>query len=191
MPFPPLRYAHVVKTTQRQRRVRVRPRVVYGTLAALQQVLAGCGWQSTTAFSERLHLGVRQHRAASGRRSSTLCKSADGLGQQLVLFHVYAPFVLPHASVRQPLLVAEPTYGMGSPTRWRPCTPAMRAGVTDDAWTLRAALRFRVLPWPQPPAAYAAGHEEAHGAEWPKCAYDQATRGERSPANPMQARMSD
>jgi len=42
----------VVKTVRRRRLVRVRHRVVFGTLEAVQQVLAACGWQINTAFVE-------------------------------------------------------------------------------------------------------------------------------------------
>jgi hypothetical protein len=42
----------VVKTVWRRRLVRVRHRVVFGTLAAVQQVLAAGGWQINTAFVE-------------------------------------------------------------------------------------------------------------------------------------------
>jgi hypothetical protein len=59
-------------------------------------------------------------------------------------------FVLPHASLRQPLLVLEPTNGSGSAKLWRPCTPAMAAGLTDHVWTLKEMLLYRVPPWPQP-----------------------------------------
>src|SRR5438132_6156869 len=45
MPWPELLYAQVVKTVRRRRLVRVRHRVVFGTLEAVQQVLAACGWQ--------------------------------------------------------------------------------------------------------------------------------------------------
>jgi len=45
MPLPELLYAQVIKTTRRRRLVRVRHRVVFGTLEAVQQVLAACGWQ--------------------------------------------------------------------------------------------------------------------------------------------------
>src|SRR4029453_5800122 len=45
MPLPQLLYAHVGKTVRRQRLVQVRHRVVFGTLEAVQQVLAVCGWQ--------------------------------------------------------------------------------------------------------------------------------------------------
>jgi IS1 family transposase len=58
-------------------------------------VLAPLGWQINTAFVERLNLTIRQHVAAIGRRVSTLCKGADGLCQQLALYHGYDNFCLP------------------------------------------------------------------------------------------------
>ena len=149
-PRPGLLYAQVVKTVRRRRLVRMRHRVVFGTLEAVQQVLAACGWQINTAFIERVNLSIRQHVAAVGRRVTTLCKGADGMQQQLVLYHVYYNFCLPHTSVRQPLPQPEPTNRTGSAKQWRPCTPAMAAGLTDKIWTLREVLLFRVPPWPQP-----------------------------------------
>jgi hypothetical protein len=59
-------------------------------------------------------------------------------------------FCLPHASLRVPLPQPVPTNGTGSVKQWRPCTPAMAAGLTDHVWTLREMLQFRVPPWPQP-----------------------------------------
>ena len=150
MPLPGLRYAQVIKTVRRRRLVRVRHRVVFGTLEAVQQVLAACGWQINTAFIERLNLSIRQHVAAVGRRVTTLCKGEDGLRQQLALYHVYYNFCLPHASLRQPLPQPVPTNGTGSAKRWQAQTPAMAAGLTDHVWTLREVLLFRVPPWPQP-----------------------------------------
>src|SRR5467141_1663215 len=150
MPVPQLLYAQVVKTVRRRRLVRVQHRVVFGTLEAIQQVLAACGWQINTAFVERLNLAIRQHVAAVGRRVSTLCKREDGLRQQLALYQGYYNFCLPHASVRLPLPQPEPTNGSGSATQWRSQTPAMAAGLTDHVWTLREVLLFRVPPWPQP-----------------------------------------
>jgi IS1 family transposase len=150
MPLPQLLYAQVIKTVRRRRLIRVRHRVVFGTLEAIQQVLAACGWQINTAFVERLNLTIRQHVAAVGRRVSTLCKGADGMRQQLTLYHVYYNFCLPHASLRQPLPQPVPTNGTGSAKMWRPCTPAMAAGLTDHVWTLREVLLYRVPPWPQP-----------------------------------------
>jgi IS1 family transposase len=149
-PLPHLLYAQVVKTVRRRRLVRVSHRVVFGTLEAVAQVLAACGWQIQTAFVERLNLDIRQRVAAVGRRVTTLCKGEAGLRQQLGLFHAYHNFCLPHASLRVPLAAPLPTHGTGSAKQWQPRTPAMAAGLTDHVWTLREVLLFRVPPWPQP-----------------------------------------
>ena len=149
LPRPGLLYAPVIKTVRRRRLVRVSHRVIFGTLVAMEQVLAAHGWHLNTAFVERLNLTIRQHVAAVGRRVSTLCKGENGLRQQLALPQVYYNFCLPHTSLRQPLALPEPTKGIGSAKTWRPCTPAMAAGLTDHVWTLREVLLFRVPPWPQ------------------------------------------
>jgi hypothetical protein len=150
MPLPELLYAQVVKSYRRRRLVDVKHRVVFGTRLAIEQVLARCGWTINTAFVERLTLDIRQCVAAIGRRVNTLCQGEAGLRDQLALFQTYHNFVLPHASLRQPLLVPEVTNGRGSAKVWRPCTPAMAAGLTDHVWSLKEVLLYRVPPWPQP-----------------------------------------
>ncbi len=60
MPLPELLYAQVVKTYAGGAWSRVQHRVVFGTLEAIEQVLAACGWQINTAFVERLNLDIRQ-----------------------------------------------------------------------------------------------------------------------------------
>jgi IS1 family transposase/transposase-like protein len=150
LPLPSLHYAQVIKQTRRRRLVAVSSRVVFGTLAGVKQVLAATGWQINTAFVERVNLSIRQHVAAVGRRVTTFCKGEVGLGQQLALYQLYYNFCLPHASLRLPLPQPAPTKGTGSAKRWRPCTPAMAAGLTDHVWTLREVVGFRVPPWPQP-----------------------------------------
>src|SRR5919109_5111393 len=111
MPLPGLLYAPVVKSYRRRRLVGVTHRVVFGTPLAIKQVLARCGWTINTAFVERLNLDIRQRVAAIGRRVNTLCQGEDRLRDQLALFQVYHNFVLPHASLRQRLLVPEATNG--------------------------------------------------------------------------------
>jgi len=123
---------------------------VFGALAAVQQGLATCGWQSNTAFGERINLTIRPHGAAVGRRVKTLCKGEDGVRQQWRLYQTYANFCLSHVSLRPPLPPLLPAHGTGSATCWWPWTPAMAAGLTDQVWTLREVLLFRVPPWPQP-----------------------------------------
>jgi IS1 family transposase len=152
MPLPGLLYAQVVKQYRRKRVVGVQHRVVFGTIEAVEQVLAACGWKSNTSMVERLNLDMRQRVAAIVRRVNTLCQGEDGVQHQLALFHVYYNFILPHASLRQPLPVPESTHGTGSARWWRPCTPTLAAGLTDHMWTLREVLLYRVPPWPQPRA---------------------------------------
>src|SRR5438105_3977006 len=60
MPLPQVLYAQVVKTIRRRRLVRVRHRVVFGTLEAINDVLAPYGWHINTAFVERINLSIRQ-----------------------------------------------------------------------------------------------------------------------------------
>jgi IS1 family transposase len=152
MPLPQLLYAQVVKTVRRRRLVEVKHRVIFGTKAAVDEVLAACGWQSNTSCIERLNLSLRQHVAAIGRRTTTLCKGEGGLRQQLAVYHVYYNFCLPHAALRQALPQPEFANETGSARQWRPQTPAMAAGLTDHVWTLREVLLFRVPLWPQPQA---------------------------------------
>jgi hypothetical protein len=117
--------------------------VVFGTLEAVNQVRSPLGWPINTSLVERFNLSLRQHVAAIGRRTSTLCKGEAGLRHQLALSHVYDNFVLPHASLRQPLAEPVATKGHGSAKQWWPCTPAMAAGLTDHVWSLKAGVSRR------------------------------------------------
>jgi hypothetical protein len=65
MPRPGLLYAQVVKSYRRRRLARISYRVVFGTLAAIEQVLAAHGWQINTAFVEVRPVG-RKEAMASG-----------------------------------------------------------------------------------------------------------------------------
>ena len=150
MPLPQLCYAQVVKSYRRRRLVSVKHCVVCGTWLVIEQVLATCGWTINTAFVERLNLDIRQRVAAVGRRVNTLCQGEDSLLDRLTLCQTYHNFVLPHASLRQPWLLPEVANGHASAKVWRPCTPAMAAGLTDHIWSLKEVLLFRVPPWPQP-----------------------------------------
>ena len=65
MPQPQLLYAQVVKTVRRRRLVDVQHRVVFGSLEAINHVLAPLGWQINTAFVEVRPVG-RKEAEASG-----------------------------------------------------------------------------------------------------------------------------
>ena len=149
-PLPALLYAQVVKTRRRRRLVEVKHRVVFGTNAAVDQVLAACGWRRNTAFVERLTLRLRQRGAARGRRRATPCKKEEGCLKQLALWPADHNCVLPHARLRQALPEPGATNGWGAARGWWPGTPAMAAGLTDRVWSRRAVLLCRGPPWPRP-----------------------------------------
>ena len=115
-----------------------------------QQVRSACGRKSNTACVERLNVDRRQRVAAVGRRVNTLCQGEDGLRHPLTVSHAYDHCCLPHARVRQPRLVSEPTNGSGSAKVWRPGTPAIAGGWTAHVWSLKEVRLYRVPPWPQP-----------------------------------------
>jgi hypothetical protein len=171
MPLPALLYAQVVKPYRRRRVLRVRHRVVFGTLTRVNRVLAATGWQINTAFIERANGAIRQHVAAVGRRVITLCKGQEGVRHQLALYHGYDNFCLPHASLRRALPQPLPTNGTGSARHWQPCTPAMVAGLTDHVWSRKEVLLFRVPPWPPPQALQVAAEPDEHGTAQARCAH--------------------
>ena len=134
-PRPELLYAQVVKSSRRWRSVGINYRVVCGTMERVQQGLSAGNRKINTALVERLNLDIRQRVAAGGRRGNTLCQGEDGIRQPLTVSHAYDNGGLPHSSLRQPLPVPEITNGSGSAKLWRPCTPAMAAGLTDHVWS--------------------------------------------------------
>ena len=148
-PLPELLSAQVVKAYRRRRLVGVTHRVVFGTRLAIEQGRARCGWPIKTAYVERRNLDLRQRVAAIGRRVNTLCQGEAGCLDPLGLFQTYHHVVWPHASLRQALANPLPTPGMGSATLWRPCTPAMVAGLTAHVWSLKEVVCYRVPPWSQ------------------------------------------
>jgi hypothetical protein len=126
MSLPQPLYAQVVKTVRCWRLVRVRHRVVFGTVETVNTVLAPRCRQINTAFIERLNLPMHQHMAAVGRRVTTLYKGEDGLRQQLALDHAYYIFASRMRAYASPchrrsrrLAWARPSSGGPARQQWR------------------------------------------------------------------------
>jgi hypothetical protein len=158
-------------------------RGVFGTRLAIAQVLARCGWTVNTAFVERLHLDLCPRVAAIGRRGHPLGQGAAGVREQGALVQVEHNGGLPHARLRQPLLVSAVPDGGGAAQGWRPCPPARAAGLTDHGWSRKAGLFCRVPPWLQPQTAYHRLPVDERGVAWLACAQMQGNRGERGVEN--------
>jgi hypothetical protein len=136
----------------------------------VKPVLAACGWQLNTAVVERLHLDIRPRVAAVGRRVNTGCQGEGGVQSHRVVGQTDHNVGLPHARVRQPWRIPEPTHGRGSAKVWQPCPPAMAAGRTAHVWSWRDVLLVRVPPWPQPQIVSEPMLVEDRGVARLKCA---------------------
>jgi len=150
-PLPILHYAQVVKHRVKGRVVGVSHRLVYGSMARVEQILSqtGVGRLINTAFIERMNLAIRHHVAALGRKVLSLAKTKVGLVSQLYLCQSYHNFCLPNSSLRLPLPQPQLTKGRGSPKKWQQRTPAMAAGITDHIWRMEEMLLFKTPPWRQ------------------------------------------
>jgi hypothetical protein len=182
-PRPAGRSAQGGQSYRRRRLVGVQPRVVFGPQRAIAQLVAPCGGTIHTALVERLHLASRQRLAASGRRVQTLGQGATGGREQLALLPGSPNCGWPPASRRQRVLRPAATNGCGAAHRWRPCTPALAAGVTEPGGARQAGRLSRGPPWPQAPARERVREEEERAVAPPRSVDKPARRDAQEAAN--------
>ena len=140
-PHPDLVYGQLVKPKQQGKLLTLRTRVVLGA-----ERLTQLGCTISTALVERVNLPVRQALAPLARQTASFCTDRTRMRQRVVFFQAFSNVASPHRSVRQPLpLHARTRHGTIHP-RWRECTPAMAAGVTDHVWTFRELLTATCEP---------------------------------------------
>lgn len=141
-----LYYAQIVKKREKGRVVDVSTKPVFGhpTIIQILLALSTTSEQINTSFVERQNLTLRQMNRRLTRKSSGFSKELPWFEKQLWLSMAYYHFVLPHDSLKQPLPEPQTTRGNGSPKKWVPVTPAMKAGITDHVWSVRELLSFRV-----------------------------------------------
>jgi IS1 family transposase len=147
-PRSDLLYAQVIKQRTGGRITGINTEVVFGNPATVAARLTQSPVSRTinTSFVERDNLTQRQQNRRLTRRTNGFSKDLRGFEKQLWLSLAYYHFVLPHHSLRRPLLAPEPTRGAGSLRQWCPTTPAMAAGLTDHIWTTEELLSYRVSP---------------------------------------------
>jgi IS1 family transposase len=146
VPPPDVLSAQVVKHRRRGHVVGVTTKAMFGKPDAIAVRLAALPTSTTinTSDVEREHLTWRQHNRRLTRKTNGLSKELTWLEKQLWLSLAYDHLVRPHASLRRRLRAPESTRGQGSKRRWKPVTPAMAAGITDQVWTTQALLSYRV-----------------------------------------------
>jgi len=140
-------FAQVVKHSARRRVVGVTRRVLHGTLAGIEAVLAATatGTVVNTAYIERLNATFRAHLAPLTRRGRAIARTEAALTAGMWLIGTAYNFCWPHDSLRQ----LAPDH---APHKWLRRTPSMAAGLTDHCWSLDELLRFQIpLPRWNPP----------------------------------------
>src|SRR6266853_5552561 len=140
-PHPDLVYGQLVKQKHQGKLLTLSTRVVLGA-----ERLAHLGLTISTALVERVNLTLRQALAPWGRKTSSFCKDRDRLRQRVVFFQAFYNVARPHMSLRRPLPLHERTRHGAICPRWRECTPAMAAGLTDHVWTFRELLTAKFEP---------------------------------------------
>jgi IS1 family transposase len=125
-----LNYATVHKRREQGRVVEVLTKVVLGALAVVLALLGGK--KISTSYLER-HNATDRHRNARKARKTYRLSKEFALHEALTYFTVYSyNFCWPVRTLRKKV----------GPRRYQPRTPAMVAGLTDHAWSLREWLAF-------------------------------------------------
>ena len=140
---PGLLIGQVVKRYAQRRVISTSQHVVRGTAAAIVAVLEAThtGTGSHTAYIERLNATFRAHLAPLVRRGRAMAHTRATLEAGMWLVGASYNLIWTHDSLQLEVPV-------GSRPMGRERTPAMAAGLTDHAWTLRDLLYYRV---PLPP----------------------------------------
>jgi transposase-like protein len=138
---PGLLIGQVVKRYVQRHVIGVSQRVVRGTAQAISAVLAatGTGAGIHTSYIERLNATFRGHLAPLVRRGRAIAHTVAALQAGMWLVGCCYNWCWPHESLR----LAAPA---GNGRHWLERTPAMAAGLTDQPWTLRDLLHYRVPP---------------------------------------------
>jgi IS1 family transposase len=124
-----MNYATVVKRREKGRVVEILTRVVFGTTAAVQEVLARskASRAVNTSFVERQNATDRHKNARKVRKTYTFSKDWR-VHESMTYFTLYSyNFCWPVRTLRE----RDPD------GRWRQRTPAMTAGLADHVWTMR------------------------------------------------------
>src|SRR5262249_2076122 len=130
-----LKYATVHKTRKKGRVVKVEPRVVFGTRAAVRAALA-LSLVSTavnTVFVERSNGSDRHRNSRKVRKTYRFSKDWE-VHEAVTCFTLYqANFCCPVRTLREWDEAAE---------RWQQRTPAMAASLTDHIWPIEEWLSY-------------------------------------------------
>jgi IS1 family transposase len=140
-PHPDLVYGQLGTQKQQGKLLTRSTRVVLGAARRMH-----VGLTISTALVERVNLTGRQALAPWARKTFRFWKDRERLRQRVVFCQAFSNVARPPMSLRQPLPRHERQRHGAIRPRWRACTPAMAAGVTDHVWTFRELLTAKFEP---------------------------------------------
>lgn len=135
--WPGLCIAQVVKRYAKRSVVAVEQRIIVGTVQRVKTLIhrsQGGGWINTS-YIERINATFRERLSSLVRKGRALAKQTQTLERGMYLVGTIYNFCTFHKSLR--LRINGEYYQR---------TPAMAAAITDQCWTIRSLLEFRVPP---------------------------------------------
>ena len=129
-----LDYAIVHKTREKGRIVNVETRVIYGSPERIRQRLEELPSKTiNTSYVERSNLNWRMWDAHLTRKSLMFAKSFRWLKAKFSICIAFYNLIRPHE-----------TLSRGEDRKFRPNTPAMKAGITERPWSIMELLNYKV-----------------------------------------------
>lgn len=142
VPWAEVVIGQVVKTYEKKRAIGVEcRRLVQGSQEAFE-ALCIAGQVINTAYIERFNATFRQRLCGLVRRGRCLLRREAALENAMYLTGCVYNFCTPHKSLRVRKTKSAP---------WEQRTPAMAAGITQEVWSLRDLLYYRIAPPPYVP----------------------------------------
>jgi transposase-like protein len=135
--WPGLCIAQVVKRYAKKCVVAIEQRIIVGSKQRVKTLIRRCqggGWINTS-YIERINATFRERLSCLVRKGRALARQTETLAHGMYLVGTIYNFCAYHKSLR---LRANGEYYQR--------TPAMAAGITDQCWTIRSLLEFRVPP---------------------------------------------
>jgi transposase-like protein len=135
--------AQVVKRYAKKCVVAVEQRIIVGTVQRVKTLIKrsqGSGWINTS-YIERINATFRERLSGLVRKGRALVRQTQTLARGMYLVGTIYNFCAYHKSLR-----------IRINGEYHQRTPAMAAGITDQCWTIRSLLEFRVPPpiWSPP-----------------------------------------
>ena len=132
---PEINYAVVHKTREKGKIIKVEKRIVFGTEESIKKCLENTISNTiNTSYIERSNLTFRQYDAHLQRKTLKFAKNMKYFEAKLNINIFHYNFIKPHWSLSK-----------NKDKSFSPTTPAMKANIVTDKWTIKYAFSYPVL----------------------------------------------